>query len=250
MTDLVVIVPSRGRPQAARELAEAFEATCTADTELVFAVDDNDATLGQYTDLTAVPHGLGDGLTVRSYPRLSVGIVQDPRNMVYALNQVADFLTIPPEDGPFATGFMGDDHRPRTNGWDQAYLDALRELGTGIVYGDDLLQHRNLPTQCAMTSDVVRALGFMAPPNLTHLYVDNFWLELGNRAECIRYLPDVVVEHRHPVAGKAQWDEGYLRVNNTEMYAKDEAAFREYYADGLARDVEKVRALRSSVPAQ
>lgn len=249
MTDLVVIVPSRGRPEAARELAAAFEETCTANTELVFAVDEDDPTLQEYAALAALPQGVGDGLTVRSYPRLVVGVVRDPCNMVHALNQVAVYLTIPPDGGPFAVGFMGDDHRPRSKGWDEDYLEALRTLGTGIVYGDDMLQHRNLPTQCAMTADIVRALGFMAPPTLTHLYVDNFWLELGRRAECIRYLPDVVVEHRHPVAGKAQWDEGYMRVNDPGMFAKDEAAFREYYADGFAGDVEKVRALRSAAVA-
>ena len=42
MADLVVVVPSRGRPARARALVEAFEATCTADTELVFAVDEDD----------------------------------------------------------------------------------------------------------------------------------------------------------------------------------------------------------------
>jgi hypothetical protein len=221
MADLVVIVPSRGRPQAARELADAFTATCTADTELLFAVDYGDPTVGEY-------------------PRFNTWI-SDSRSMVEALNNAA----LARVDAPtlFAVGFLGDDHRPRTRGWDAAYLEALRELGTGIVYGDDLLQRRNLPTQVAMTADIVRTLGFMAPPALTHLYVDNYWLELGTGAACIRYLPDVVVEHRHPVAGKAQWDEGYARVNNSEMYARDEQAFREYYANRLASDVEKVRAL-------
>lgn len=250
MTDLVVVVPSRGRPGAARELADAFEETCTANTELVFAVDEDDATLQEYAALAAVPQGVGDGLIVRSYPRLTVGVVRDPCNMVHALNQVAVYLTIPPDGGPFAVGFMGDDHRPRTKGWDGDYLEALRRLGTGIVYGDDLLQRRSLPTQCAMTADIVRALGFMAPPTLTHLAVDNYWLELGTKAGCIKYLPDVVIEHRHPVAGKAQWDEGYLRVNAPEMYDRDLGEFARIQREDLPGDVEKVRALRSSVPAQ
>jgi hypothetical protein len=138
---------------------------------------------------------------------------------------------------------MGDDHRPRTKGWDTAYLETLRELGTGIVYGNDLLQCGRIPTQCAMTTDIVRALGFMAPHVFTHLYVDNYWLELGQRAECIRYLPDVVVEHCHPVAGKAEWDEGYARVNNADMYARDEKAFSDYFMGPLLGDVLKVRQL-------
>lgn len=226
MPDLVVIVPSRGRPDTARELADAFEETCTAGTELMFALDDDDPTRDEYG--------------------IEAGWVSSPStSMVQALNYAARYVTdVRP---PFAVGFMGDDHRPRSAGWDRAYLDALRELGTGIVHGNDLLQGERLATQCAMTSDIVRALGYMAPPALAHLYVDNFWMLLGSGAGCLRYLPEVVVEHMHPLAGKAQWDAGYVRVNDPGMYARDEAAFRAYAGSGaLSEDIAKVRALRGA----
>jgi hypothetical protein len=84
----------------------------------------------------------------------------------------------------------------------------------------------------------------MAPPNLTHLYVDNFWKDLGQLAGCIRYLPDVVVEHLHPVAGKAAWDEGYVRVNAQSMFSRDRSAYERYRLTALQADVAKVRALR------
>jgi hypothetical protein len=151
--DLVVVVPSRGRPEAARALVEVFAATCTAATLLVFAVDNNDDTRGQYA-AAGVGYNVGPSTT-----------------MVEALNRAV--VECVASHDPFAVAFMGDDHRPRTVGWDQAYLDALRELDTGIVYGNDLLQGERLATQCAMTSDIVRELGYMAPPALTHMYVDN-----------------------------------------------------------------------------
>jgi hypothetical protein len=126
------------------------------------------------------------------------------------------------------------------------YLDALRELGTGIVYGHDLLQGEKLPTQCAMTADIVRALGHMAPPTLRHMYVDNYWLDLGRAADCIRYLPEVVVEHMHPFAGKAAMDAGYQRVNASEVYAADQQAYAAYHAGQFGADVAKVAALRGA----
>jgi len=227
VTDLVVIVPSRGRPEAAAALARAFADTCTADTALVFAVDEDDPS--DYGRLIS-----NDGVHVH---------VGGNATMVEALNSAAVGQTLLDEP-PFAIGFMGDDHCPRTLGWDQAYLDALKDLGTGIAYGNDLLQGERLPTQCAMTSDIVQALGYMAPPQLRHMYVDNFWLSLGQAAECIRYLPDVIVEHRHPLAGKAQWDAGYVRVNDRAVYRADEEAFAEYVRTRFAEDVAKVRALR------
>jgi hypothetical protein len=219
--DLVVIVPSRGRPDAARELAKAFEETCTADTQLVLAVDDDDPQRNKY---------LGNFITYAA----------PNRNMVEALNRAVQFALV---QQPVAVGFMGDDHRPRTESWDKQYLEALRELGTGLVYGNDLLQGERLPTQVAMTVDIVRTLGWMAPPTLTHLYVDDFWSALGKAVDRIRYLPDVVVEHVHPIAHKAEWDEGYARVNSQAMYARDQRAFFEYMRLHFVADVEKVQAL-------
>jgi hypothetical protein len=143
-------------------------------------------------------------------------------------------------------GFMGDDHRPRTYAWDMEMLNAVDLLdGTAIVYGNDLLQGENLPTAVFITSDIVKALGYYQPPELVHLFFDNFWRDLGRAAFCLRYMPDVIIEHMHPAAGKAEWDERYLEVNAGGMYEHDEAAYRQYVEDGrFAADVEKVVALR------
>jgi hypothetical protein len=231
MADLVVIVPSRGRPEAARDLNNAIRETRVADTYLLLALDASDPTLDQYPDIWKV-------------------VGSRTKNMVEALNLAADYIlegaSVPGGSAPFAIGFMGDDHRPRTHGWDKAYLDALREMGTGIVYGNDLLQGENLPTQCAMTSDIIRALDWMSPPRLAHLFVDNSWKILGNGADCLRYLPEVIVEHMHPVAGKADWDEGHVRVNSTAMYERDNAAFLDWLRTSMVEDVAKVRALRGA----
>lgn len=226
MAELTVIVPSRGRPEQARALIDAFRTTCTADTVLLFSVDDTDERLPDY--IASLP---ADGR--------AAAVTGDNRNMVQALNRAAGIVE------SAATGFMGDDHCPRTHGWDTAYLEALHGLGTGLVYGDDLLQRANLPTQVAMTTDIVRVLGWMAPPTLTHLYVDNFWKDLGQAAGCLRYLPDVVIEHRHPVAGKAEWDANYARVNDAGMYQRDALAYQQFVQAGHLHDaVAAVKALK------
>lgn len=231
MSDLIMVVPSRGRPTAVTELAEAFNATCTEDTQIVLALDRDD------------PHRAAYYRTMTGDTRVSTIIEQDTGTMVSALNLAAAHVV---EQGTFAIGFMGDDHRPRTEGWDKAYLDELRRIGTGIVYGDDGFQHINLPTQVAMTCDIVQALGYMAPPRLTHMYVDNFWRDLGEHADCISYLPDIVIEHVHPLAGKAEWDDGYRRVNAAEMFDRDSRAYQSYLHTRAHTDVQAVRALRQA----
>lgn len=224
MTELTVIVPTRERPDAALALAQAFADTCTADTQLLFAIDDTDPRRHDYMSVISPRVGLNVG---------------NSRTMVEALNRAASTVETT------CVGFMGDDHRPRTHGWDRAYIDALHDLGTGMVYGDDLVQRDRIPTQIAMSTDIVRACGWMCPPDLVHLFVDNWWLHLGQAAGCIRYLPDVVVEHVHPVTGKVGWDEGHQRVNQPSMYAADGATFARLRVTELPRAVAAVKALRS-----
>ncbi len=230
MPELVVIVPSRGRPHTVAELAAAFRETCTADTYLLVAFDESDPTGDEYR---AAARDLADGKRL-ACPCLPA------HSMVESLNFAAKGVACWTKP-PTAIGFCGDDHRPRTKGWDRAYLDALAAR-PGIVYGNDLIQGRALPTQCAMSTGLVRALGNMAPPVLTHLYLDNYWLHLGLGADCITYLPDVVVEHVHPVTGKVAWDEGHVRVNRPELYQQDHDAFAAYWAEHGEQDVAAARA--------
>jgi hypothetical protein len=233
---LVVIVPSRGRPAAVSALVVAFEATCSAMTRLLVVVDDDDPDADRYREAME-PH---------TYRYRTSLLSQPGGSMVAALNAgAAHALTVWPHAA--AIGFLGDDHRPRTAGWDAAYLAALAER-PGFVYGDDRIQGVNLPTQIAISTSVVRALGHMAPPVLHHLYVDNYWRTLGQTAGCITYLPEVVVEHLHPVAGTAPVDDGYLRVNAPEVYAKDRAAFQAYMAEHGHRDVLAVLQAAAAVP--
>jgi hypothetical protein len=222
---LVVIVPSRGRPAAAHELATTFKRTCGLRTELVFAIDDDDPERPDYEDLDTL---VGPNTT-----------------MVEALNRAAAEVLARPRP-PMAIGFMGDDHRPRTAGWDVDYLAALAER-PGFVYGDDLVQGVRLPTQVAISTQVVRALGHMAPASLRHMYVDDYWRDLGQAAGCITYLPNVIVEHLHPVAGTAAWDDGYRRVNAREVYAHDRQAFEAHMRDHGAAEVLAVQSACAAV---
>jgi hypothetical protein len=232
MPDLVVVVPTRGRPEAFNEFQEACRATCTAATWLLAVVDTDDVTAPQYM---AAPDCLA--FFTHAPPRGHVGAIN------WGAKQAIDQFR------PFAIAKLDDDHRPRTKGWDAQLLDALREMGTGIAYGNDLLQGERLPTAPAMTADIVKTLGYMGPPTLHHLYVDDFWRDLGSAAGCLRYLPGVVVEHMHPAAGKVPWSEGHMRVNAPEQYERDGKAYEAYKAGRFAADVARVQALRATVSA-
>lgn len=209
MRNLVVLVPSRNRPENIADLITSFDETGT-ESDLIVIVDDDEPQMDQY---------LQQGCDVLMVQKQGKGMAK-PLN--FAANLYADKYR------HFA--FLGDDHRPRTKNWDVEFINKLDELGTGLVYGNDLLQGENLPTAVAMTGNIVRELGGMVPQEMIHLYLDNFWMTLGKDLNALAYMPGVILEHLHPVAGKAQWDEGYRAVNAEEVYSADKKALDDYLA--------------------
>lgn len=233
---LLVIVPSRGRPASVDRVTAAWRNTGGYEHgTLVFAIDADDPEHGEYFK-RALPAA---GTT-------QVEFVTMPKwqPMVWKLNECAlsAALSLPGWD---AIAFMGDDHLPRTKGWAQALLSALTELETGIVYGRDGFQDARLPTWWAMTPDIVRCLGRMVPAPVGHLFCDNAVKDLGEAAGCLRYLPDVMIEHMHPIAGKADLDSGYARVNAQGQYVHDRAVYAGWRAMHMNGQAERIRELRS-----
>ena len=247
---LTMIIPSMGRPAAAEQAAlSALEHAALSTTAVVIGVDG--------------PHEPEQEVAYAAIARPGLGVLFDDRHrgMVGTLNRRAHEMvggdasmmvnhrcriTTRPCGEFTHVGFMGDDHRVRTHGWDAALMEAAGWWG--IAYGDDLLRGQELPTAVVMAADIVRTLGWMAPPTLGHMYVDDYWRDLGQRVDDLHYRPDVVIEHLHPSAGKAEIDESYERTNHPDQYARDSAAYAEFRDHGgLARDAFWIRAGRADL---
>jgi hypothetical protein len=82
-----------------------------------------------------------------------------------------------------------------------------------------------------MTRDLVNELRGMTFPGCIHLFFDNFVKQLGLDLEYLKYLPDVIIEHIHPAAGKVEMDEGYARVNAPKMFEQDLLTLQRYLSD-------------------
>lgn len=219
---IVYLVPSRGRPHNIAQLVAAWAATSAGAADLVVAVDDDDATLEQYRELE-----LPAFAQLVTGPRLRLG---------GTLNALAPDLATRYR----AVGFMGDDHRPRTSGWDAMLEEDLAPAA--VIYGNDLIQGPALPTAVLLESSIVRTLGYYVPPGMLHLWLDNYWLELGRRLGTLRYDPRIVIEHVHPIAGRAEWDAGYAENNSAATWDADEARFRQYAAAELPAAIDAIRA--------
>ena len=149
-----MLCPSRGRPGNVAELRRIWD-DVTIDADLLVAVDEDDPKLAEYgTDVQMMP-GVSPGLG----PILNTLCTQHASRYDYV-------------------GFLGDDHRPRTHGWDRMLIGAL-EGRHGVAYGDDQIQSKRAATAVVMSAPIVTALGYMVPPGVIHLYMDVFWVQLG-----------------------------------------------------------------------
>jgi hypothetical protein len=156
-------------------------------------------------------------------------------NMAQALNEATAFAIQAMH--PTYVGFIGDDNRFRSEGWDEELHKALDEMGGGVAYADDMWHHENLPTAWFVSAKIVEALGWMAMPTLTHLYMDNVWSTIGRGIAHFKYVPSAVIEHLHPTYGKNQWDDSYRRTNSPEMYEHDRLAFEEWLSTKSEEDI-------------
>lgn len=209
----LVVLPSRSRPEKVQIAAQALLEHSRI-SDIIIAIDDDQSEL--YPPIEGVRFEVNERLRMNG-----------TLNRV-ALRYAEQYQTI---------YFLGDDHVVRTPGWDELLFSSIKARGYGLAYGDDKLQGKNLPTAVMMSSNIIRALGFMAPPELIHLYMDNFWLALGERLDCINYVPEAIIEHMHFSANKSEKDIHYAEVNSSEMYSKDQASFKKYLTERFDADI-------------
>lgn len=200
-------------------------------TRLVLVIDRDDPTFNDYPP--------AEGFRARygwdpDAPFVMGLAPEETGTLVRATNSAASKFW----DQDIIIGHVGDDHRFRTLGWDRRIAEILTE--PGIAYGDDLLQGEMLPTAPFISSVIPRSLGWYALPSCKHMFIDNAWKRLGQALGSYHYLPDVVIEHMHPGAGKGQLDEGYLRADaSTDI---DRVSYHHWrYGGGLDADVAVIR---------
>lgn len=217
MNSLLVIVPSRGRPDNIAALQEAWRNT-GATADILVALDEDDA--GKYPGLPGILYEVGPRL--RMLPTLNKA----------ALKYASEYRSL---------SFMGDDHRPKSFQWDRHLCAYLDETDLGVAYGNDLLQGASLPTAVFMRSEIVSKLGYMSPPDLIHMYADSFWKALGEALGTLRYFSDITIEHTHYSCGKAICDSVYQEANAAEVYSHDYAIYQHYLQSQFQNDLRKLR---------
>ncbi len=219
---MLVICPSRGRPRNIAALLDCWDATQTFAT-LAVCLDEDDPCKRDYVTM------------LDAYPSDKVITIGGKWR---SLCDWVNFVAVKAVDRFNIIGQTDDDRFPRTPGWDVAVADAMKPLG--VVYCNDLHQGDAVAGGAFLDAEIIRRLGYMVPPTIQHLYMDNYFKSLGEALGTLTYLPDVVIEHMHPHAGKAEMDDGYRQVNSPDAYRDGKRAFQAYINHRLEADLVKL----------
>lgn len=136
-----------------------------------------------------------------------------------------------------------DDIRFRTPGWDSLVRNTFDEFKDKIafVYGRDGIHDGKLGTHGFISRRWMETLGYFTWPDFPADFADTWLHDLALRIGRAVYLPELLIEHLHPIAGKAQWDRTHLerlrRAKETDLYAR----FAELTPQRIA-DAEKLEA--------
>lgn len=187
MSELGLLVPSRGRPNNVARLWDSMQATCAGRTTLLVGLDADDPARDAY------PPGPGY-------------VIQDGMRYVTAWVNYLALATY----GMFAfIGTVGDDNTCQTIGWDDRIRDALGRQPFAFANDRYPREPGSLSCHVFMRAEVVKILGYFGPPEISHMYVDVAWM-----AWCLaagyEYLDDVMLPHAHYTLG-APHDETYAR---------------------------------------
>lgn len=204
---LSVCLPTRGRPERFGQMYESVKATQHGDVEVVAVLDDDDETADLY------PEG-------PTYVVVPAGTNQSGLWSVAWEHATGDIA------------HMGaDDLIYRTQSWDLLVARAFQRWREpiGMVYVNDRNPVRDKPFAGQNVSDAeegkfcfsanpfvtrewIAALdGFFTPPFYKSWEADTWIYQLAEGISRVAYVGDVVVEHMHPMAGKAEMDETYQR---------------------------------------
>lgn len=209
---LGILLPTRGRAQNFKRFMQACDAT-GYDWHVYVRLDVDDPGVAEYDPFLAT---YTKNITVLHGERVGFGA---------SLNELA---ALAERDGVSHVGMFGDDVVPETPGWDAALVEALGDR-LGVAYGDDGLRDKHspdLPTHYVTQTEVYRRLGYLAPPTIRHLFLDNVARDIGRVLGHFVYVP-VKISHLHPWAvGEHAHDQTYAEGGrNPELRNADRMAY-------------------------
>lgn len=191
-------MPSYNRPQSCKDALDSFVRCGMLDMGLVI-VNEDDPQIDAYMGLE-LPFGWRV-VTIKEGSRSA-----DAHRAAFSLYPNEKWY-----------GVLADDLRCETPGFEKVLVEAA---GTANIASanDGWKAPRRMHGAAVFGGDLVRHVGWLAPPGFTHCYVDDVWETIGRDLGIWKVLMNVHTPHLHPARQKG-WDEGkdadltYTRAN-------------------------------------
>jgi glycosyltransferase involved in cell wall biosynthesis len=196
MTRISLLLPTRGRPHLIRRLFDslAMHTASLEDIEVILYLDDDDKTGQEISDARF-------SLMKIIGPRLSMGAY----NTTCLSRASGDLIML-----------MNDDVIVRTSSWDRKVAELGRTIPDGIflAYPNDIHIGKRMCTFPILTKRACELLLRPYPEEYKSYFIDWHVFDIFKRLRAmgyarIFYLEDVVFEHCHYMAGKAEFDDTY-----------------------------------------
>ncbi|NBR61468.1 MAG: hypothetical protein EBT86_07425 [Actinobacteria bacterium] len=111
-------------------------------------------------------------------------------------------------------GFIGDDIVFRTK-WESEFISFLSSRKIALAFANENTPYAGgLAAHPFINSSMVKAVGFFGCPVVTHQFFDNYWHEITLTIGEVKYFPDIIMEHRHPIVYKDIKDKLYEKIES------------------------------------
>ncbi len=143
-------------------------------------------------------------------------------------------------------GLLTDQSRPVTPEWSKKLEEAA---GSGFMAMCNTTKNRINPrtglrrvTTICTGGDLIRAVGWVWPDCVTHLYGDDAWEDIGYALNVIKYMPEVVILALLKRDGEVEIDSNHHRKWQGKSYmATDAAAFENWKAAEFPALIERLK---------
>lgn len=137
-----------------------------------------------------------------------------------------------------------DDIIFRTAGWDEIITAEFERFDDRIafVYGRDGYQDERLGTHGFLSREWVETVGYFVPPYFSSDYNDVWLHEVAGMIGRRIYVPEVLIEHMHPDAGKGELDQTHQERIARHLKDNPGSLYRDLLGERVA-DAERLRKL-------
>lgn len=136
-------------------------------------------------------------------------------------------------------GLVSDDLVPSSMNWDKTLVSSLS--GWNFVSAMNGFQDQRMHGATAWSGDLLRAIGWLFPPDLKHVFHDDVWETIGRDTGAWRIMPGVMTKHLH---------EAYLTGHRgptmdptSALFRHDKAVYEAWVANDKERCIAAVRGL-------